>query len=328
MSDHVLVTGASGFLGYHIVNAAIEKGLIVYAAVRKNSNIKHLEDLPVRYLYLDYENVDETAKQLREHSIKYIIHAAGITKAIRQDTYDYINATYTLNLAKAAEKSGDQFSKFVFISSLAAVGPLTEPSATITETTAPRPVTAYGRSKLLAEQHLSGVAISSTILRPTAIYGPRDKDIFILVKTVNKGFDPYIGKFDQLLSFVHAKDVAELAVQSLFIPEASGVYNVTDGNSYNRYQFSDIIKTILKKTAFRFHIPMPIVRTLAFVLETTNGWLKKPSVLSREKLHELAAKNWICDISKAKKELRYSPKFDLQTGLEDSIAWYSKNKWI
>src|SRR5918993_4416044 len=328
MSEHVLVTGASGFLGYHIVNAAIDKGLIVYAAVRKNSNIKHLESLPVRYLYLDYEKVDEMAGQLREHGIKYIIHAAGITKAIRQDTYDYINATYTLNLAKAAEQLGDAFSKFIFISSLAAVGPLTEVAGKILETTPPRPVTAYGRSKLLAEKHLSEVGIPSTILRPTAIYGPRDKDIFILVKTVNKGFDPYIGKFDQQLSFVHAKDVAELSVQALFIPEATGIYNVTDGNSYNRYQFSDIIKSILKKSAFRFHIPMPLVRTLAFVLETTNGWLKKPSVLSREKLHELAAKNWICDISKAKTELRYSPKFDLQTGLEDSVSWYTNNKWI
>ncbi len=328
MSDHVLVTGASGFLGFHIVNAAIEKGLVVYAAVRRNSNIKHLEDLPVRYLYIDYENIDETARQLAEHDIRHIIHAAGITKAIKQETYDYINATYTLNLAKAAEQINDRFGKFVFISSLAAVGPLSEQENKITETTPPKPVTAYGRSKLLAEKNLSGVAISSTILRPTAIYGPRDKDIFIMVKTVSKGFDPYIGNFVQQLSFVHAKDVADLAVQSVLTPGASGIYNVTDGNSYNRYQFSDIIKTILKKNAYRFHIPMPIVRTLAFVLETTNGWLKKPSVLSREKLHELAAKNWICDINKAKQELNYSPKFDLQSGLEDSINWYTKNKWI
>ncbi len=328
MSDHVLVTGASGFLGFHIVNAAIEKGLVVYAAVRRNSNIKHLEDLPVRYLYIDYESIDETARQLAEHDIRHIIHAAGITKAIKQETYDYINATYTLNLAKAAEQINDRFGKFVFISSLAAVGPLSEQENKITETTPPKPVTAYGRSKLLAEKNLSGVAISSTILRPTAIYGPRDKDIFIMVKTVSKGFDPYIGNFVQQLSFVHAKDVADLAVQSVLTPGASGIYNVTDGNSYNRYQFSDIIKTILKKNAYRFHIPMPIVRTLAFVLETTNGWLKKPSVLSREKLHELAAKNWICDINKAKQELNYSPKFDLQSGLEDSINWYTKNKWI
>ena len=73
---------------------------------------------------------------------------------------------------------------------------------------------------------------------------------------------------------------------------------------------------------------MPLVRTLAFVLETTNGWMKKPSVISREKLHELAAKNWICDITKARNELGFAPKFDLQSGLEDSVAWYTKNKWL
>ena len=328
MSEKVLITGASGFLGYHIINAALEQGLNVYAAVRKNSEIEHLKELPIQYLYLDYDDVDDLKRQLSENKIAYIIHAAGITKAIRQETYNYINATYTLNLAQAAKNSGIGFKKFVFISSLAAVGPLATENGLITEATAPNPVTAYGRSKLLAENYLSGVAIPSVVLRPTAVYGPRDKNIFILIKSVSKGLDPYMGNISQQLSFVHARDVADLAVAALFKENAVGIYNVTDGKSYNRYQFSDIIKKILKRKAFRFHIPMPLVRGLAYFLETTNGWLKKPSVLSREKLLELAAKNWICDIEKARVELGYSPKYDLQSGLEDSIAWYSKNKWI
>ncbi len=149
-----------------------------------------------------------------------------------------------------------------------------------------------------------------------------------MIKTVNRGLDPYMGKFIQQLSFVHAKDVADVAVKSLFINDASGIYNITDGNSYNRYQFADILKILLNKKALRFHIPMPLIRSLAFFLETTNGWLKKPSVINREKLNELAAKNWICDISKAKKELGYTPEFDLQSGLEDAITWYTKNKWL
>src|SRR5829696_6096020 len=125
MSERVLITGASGFLGYHIVNAAIEQGLDVYAAVRKNSEIKHLEKLPLHYLYLDYDNVPDLTTQLLENEVSYIIHAAGITKAIKEETYNYINASYTLNLAKAAESLGPRFKKFVFVSSLAAVGPLT-----------------------------------------------------------------------------------------------------------------------------------------------------------------------------------------------------------
>ena len=264
MRPKVLITGASGFLGFHIVTAAIENGLDVYAAVRKNSNIEHLKDLQVQYVYIDFEDEEAMFRQLAEHGIEYIVHAAGVTKAIRQEVYNKVNAGYTLNLAKAAERLGDRFKKMVFISSLAAVGPLQNNDDTITESTTPRPVTAYGRSKLLAEQNLATVSIPTTILRPTAIYGPRDKDIFIVVKTVNSGLDPYIGKLLQQLSFVHAKDVADLSIKSLFVTDAVGIYNITDGHNYNRYQFADIIKNILKKKAFRFHIPMPLVKSLAF----------------------------------------------------------------
>ena len=328
MSKKVLVTGASGFLGYHIINACIEKDLDVYAAIRPGSNIEHLKGINVQYLFLDYEDEESMARQLSEIGIAFIIHAAGVTKAIRQDIYNDINATYTLNLGRAAAHLGIDFKKMVFISSLAAVGPLQYADVKITESTAPKPVTAYGRSKLLAEESLAGIKIPTIILRPTAIYGPRDKDIFLMVKTVNKGLDPYIGKASQQLSFVHARDVADAAVQSLFLEAAFGVYNITDGNSYNRYQFSDTVKDILKKKALRFHIPMPLVKVLAFFLETTNRWMKKPAVINSEKLHELAAKNWVCDITKAKEELMFSPKFDLRKGLENSIEWYHKNNWM
>ncbi|MEJ7587723.1 MAG: NAD-dependent epimerase/dehydratase family protein [Ferruginibacter sp.] len=313
---------------YHIIPSALEVGLTVFAAVRKNSKIEHLKELPVHYLFLDYGDEENITTQLADNKIAYIIHAAGDTKAVNQQMYDKVNATYTLNLAKAAEKLGSNVKKLVFISSLAAVGPLPDDQNKITEETTPNPVTAYGRSKLLAEQSLAKVSISHVILRPTAIYGPRDKNIFIMIRMVNKGLDPYIGKMQQQLSFVHAKDVADIAVKSLFIPGASGIYNITDGNTYNRYQLSDIIRYVLKKKALRFHIPMPVVRVLAFLVETTNGILKKPSVLNRQKLYELAARNWICDISKAKDELSFAPKFDLQTGLEESINWYAKNKWL
>jgi len=327
MSQRVLITGASGFLGYHLVMAAIEKDLKVYAAVRKNSKIDHLKDLPVTYVHLNYEDGDEMAKVLEENAINFIIHAAGVTKAVKQEEYNYVNATFSVNLAKAVKKNNAHFQKMVFISSLAAVGPANDDNSLITEQTNPKPVTAYGRSKLLAENELSKIKIPLTILRPTAIYGPRDKDIFIILKTVSRGFDPYIGKIVQHLSFVHAKDVAEVAVAALFV-DAVGIYNISDGNRYNRYQFADITKSLLGKNAFRFHMPMPIVKVLAYFLETTNGWAKKPAVLNREKLHELAAKNWSCDISKAKIELSFKPRFNLEDGLKDSIEWYQKNKML
>ena len=328
MKGSVLITGASGFLGYHIINSAIEQGLNVYAAVRKKSDVEHLSKLSVKYIILNYEDKQDLALQLADNEIEYIIHAAGVTKAIKQDIYDKINAKYTLNLAEAAALLGEKFKRFIFISSLAAIGPLKDEHNKLTENTIPNPVTAYGRSKLLAEKGLQKISIPTTILRPTAIYGPRDKDIFIMVKTLNRGFDPYMGNILQKLSFVHVKDVADVAVKSLFIQNALGIYNITDGNCYNRYQLSDITKRLLKRKAFRFHIPMPLIKMLAFFLEITNGLLKKPAVINREKLLELGAKNWICDISKAKQDLNFKPTFDLQTGLENSITWYKNNKWL
>ena len=327
MSESVLITGASGFLGYHLLKAALEKDLTVYAAVRKNSQIDHLKELPVKYVYLNYENINELEKVLSNNSIDYIIHAAGVTKAVKLEDYNKINATYSVNLAKAADMSGNRIKKMIFISSLAATGPLSSANSIINEEINPTPVTAYGRSKLLAETELSKIDIPVSILRPTAIYGPRDKDIFIIIKTLNKGLDPYMGNFLQELSFVHAKDVADVAVQSLFLNKV-GTYNISDGNSYSRYQFADITKKILGKKAIRFHLPMPVIKLVAYLLETANGWANKPAVINREKLLELAAKNWVCDISKAKRELNFNPKYNLESGLKDSIEWYQQNKLL
>lgn len=329
MSGRVLITGASGFLGYHIILAAFEKKLEVYAAVRKSSNVDHLKTLPVKFVFPDYKNVDSLAVLMKENNIQYVIHAAGVTKAVKQQQYDDINAANSITLAKAVEMNAgtNLVKKMVFISSLAATGPANREDDIITEQTNPRPVTAYGRSKLLAEKELSKINIPLVVLRPTAVYGPRDKDIFIMIKTLSQGFDPYMGNISQRLSFVHARDVADVAVASLFA-EATGIFNITDGNSYSRYQFADIVKKILNRKAFRFHIPMPLIKTLAYFLETTNGWINKPSVINREKLHELAAVNWYCDINKAKNELNYCPKYNLTEGLKDSISWYKENKLL
>ena len=327
MTERVLITGASGFLGYHIILSALDKKMEVFAAVRKTSDIKHLKDLPLTYVYLNFESIGEMQELINKYKINYIIHAAGATKALNQVDYDTINATYSINLAKAASLSSTYFKKLVFISSLAACGPSTSATDCINELISPKPLTAYGRSKLLAEIELSKLPLPLVILRPTAIYGPRDKDIFIILKTINKGLDPYLGKILQQLSFVHAHDVAAVAVQSLVLNKV-GTYVITDGNSYSRYTFADIAKNILRKKAIRFHIPMALVKILAGSLENTNGWIKKTTVINREKLLELAARNWSCDISKAKDELNFKPIYNLENGLINSIEWYQLNKLI
>ena len=211
----ILITGASGFLGYHLVQSALEIGLDVVAGVRHSSNTKHLQAFPIRYVYPHFENSNLLQNEFAKQQYDYIIHAAGITKAKKEEDFTNVNAHYTHNIAKAAATMRS-LKKIVFISSLAAVGPLESIDGEITEHTTPQPVTSYGKSKLLAEQQLIAMDIPWLILRPTAIYGPREKDIFILLRMIRNGLEPYIGKTPQQLSFIHVGDVADAAVNALF----------------------------------------------------------------------------------------------------------------
>lgn len=152
MKERVLITGASGFVGYHLIQEALRNNFEVYAAIRKNSKIDHLRGLDIQYIYPDYSNVDSLKTELLDKRFNYIIHGAGATRAVSETEYNKINAEYAANLAEASLALGDTLKKFVLISSLAAIGPLKTLDGIITEVTYPNPITAYGRSKLLAEK--------------------------------------------------------------------------------------------------------------------------------------------------------------------------------
>jgi UDP-glucose 4-epimerase len=328
MSDRVLITGASGFVGYHLVEQALKNHLEIFAAVRKSSQIAHLEPLNIQYTDLDFSNVDALVKELEEKQYTYIIHAAGVTAAKTED-YNKINAGYAYNLALAATKANITLKKFIFISSLAALGPLHDIGDLINEHTPPRPVTAYGRSKLLAEEKLASLSSLPLItLRPTAVYGPRDKDILIILKQFSKGFEPYIGHIDQRLSFIYVSDLAKIAVTALFSPVTNKTYNLSDGKSYDRYALANFTKQILNKKTFKIHLPTILIKALAGLLEKVYVYSSKTPALNIEKLSELNAVNWICSIEKITKDLNYLPEYDLKKGLTETFAWYKKNNWL
>lgn len=328
MKERVLITGASGFVGYHLIEAALRKDLEVFAAVRASSNIDHLKHLPIQFTTGDYSNLHAVRADVEAKQYQYIIHAAGATKALTEASYNEINADYTRNLAVALTQAQIPLKKFVFISSLAAMGPAHN-GHPIRESDAPHPVTRYGKSKLLAETYLSAVTTLPTImLRPTAVYGPRDRDIFIILKTIAQGLEPYIGKQKQTLSFIYVKDLAEVAVDALLSPITHGAYNVSDGHNYDRYELANLTKAILQKKTLKLHIPMSMVRALAFVQETVGKMQGQMPALNQDKLAELTADSWSVSIDNIHRDLGFTPRYDLASGLAETIQWYKDNTWL
>lgn len=327
MKERVLITGASGFVGYHLVTEALNKNLEVFVAVRSSSKIDHLKHLDIKYTTLAFDDPSALEKEIEKKRYNYIIHAAGVTRARTVEEYNIINAAYTYNLAQAAAKKG-YVKKFVFISSLAAVGPLNNIDGIITADTTPNPVTAYGKSKLLAEEQLKTIDdLNYTILRPTAVYGPRDKDIFIFFKQVAVGFEPYIGRIEQKLSFIYVADLAKASIKALFSGDKK-TYILSDDGCYDRYQLANYIKAVLLNKTLKFHLPVNFVKMIAGIAEKVSSLTNKAAVLNIEKLNELKAVNWSCNIDEAKADLDFHPAYNLQAGVAETIQWYKANKWL
>ncbi|HWZ14038.1 MAG TPA: NAD(P)-dependent oxidoreductase [Mucilaginibacter sp.] len=328
MKGRVLITGASGFVGYHLIEEALKNNLEVFAAVRKSSKTDHLAGFDIQYTCPDFNDVASLKRDILEKQYDYIIHAAGITSARSEQEYNDVNAGYTNNLALAVQESGIRLKKFVLISSLAAVGPLNTLEGIITETTPPHPITAYGRSKLLGEENLKAFPeLNYTILRPTGVYGPRDRGIFIFFKQVSKGIEPYIGRDEQKFSFIYAADLARAAVKALYAGNRK-TYNLSDGNFYGRYELGDLTKSILNQKTAKFHLPVKFVKFIAYLSEKYCYLSNRPAILNIEKLSELIAVNWYCSIAEAKADLGFSPEYDLRSGLTETLNWYRLNKWI
>lgn len=327
MRKKLLITGASGFVGYHLIKEALLQDADVFAAVRKTSVISHLQQLPITIVYPHFQRIELLKKDLENYGITHIVHAAAVTKAATQEEYDYANAVFTRNLAQAASTAAIELKNFVFISSLAAMGPSTNGVA-LRENNIARPVTFYGKSKLLAEKYLSEfTGLPLTGFRPTAVYGPREKDLFIVLRLIKKGLEMYIGRMQQRLSFVYVSDLAAIVFKALSAPACGEYYHISDGETYDRYALANITKSLLNNHTIKLHVPLSLVNFFLRMQEKIQITAGKVSILNKDKLRELTA-DWECSIEKVRRDLQYQPHFLLKEGLTQTIQWYQANQWF
>lgn len=329
----ILVTGASGFIGSFIVEEALRKGMETWAAVRKTSSRQYLRDDRIHFIELNLSDKEELKQQLAGHEFDYVVHAAGATKCVRKKDFFTINTEGTRHLVEALLELRMPLRRFVYLSSLSVFGAVKEhrPYEEITEHDIPKPNTAYGKSKLKAERYLDSVGNSFpyVILRPTGVYGPREKDYFLMAKSIRAHVDFAVGFRRQDITFVYVADV----VQAVFLALDRGMtgrkYFLTDGGVYQSSTFSELLRSAMGNPWWiRVTAPVWLLRIVTSLGELWGHVTGKVSALNNDKYNILKQRNWRCDIEPAMDELGYHPHYDLERGVALSVEWYQKNNWL
>lgn len=336
MAKKILITGASGFIGGFLVEKALELGFETYAGVRKSSSRQYLQDERIRFIDLNFSDFEELKKQLATFSEKngkfdYIIHNAGLTKALNSADFNRVNSQNTANFIDALIATQNIPEKFVLMSSLSVMGPGDETNySPILLSDTPKPNTAYGKSKIVAEEHLRSTKdFPYMILRPTGVYGPREKDYFMMVKTILSGLDVSAGMQEQRLTFIYVKDLVDAAFLALESPLIDKTYFVADGNVYTDKEYTTLVRQILgKKFVIRLKLPLFVIKSVSVIAEEISKITRKASTLNRDKYKIMKQRNWICEVEPIQNDLGFKAKYDLRKGLEESIQWYKDNQWI
>ncbi len=330
---HVLITGASGFIGGFLVAEALERGYDVTAAVRKHSDRSRLTDPRIRLLELPMDDAGVMMKTLEKVGhFDGVIHNAGITKSLNREGYYIVNEGNTQRLTEAIGQLNPGLKRFVYVSSLAALGAPPMLAERIAANQEPNPLTAYGHSKLQGERYLESLGRSFpwVVAQPTAVYGPWERDILTVIRLAAKGLSLSIGPRGQRLSFIHAQDVADSILTLLEHPEAlHRKFILADGRDYRATDVGEAIGQALgRKRMLKIRLPGAVVRPVATLSELTGRWQGKPVPLNRESVAQLTAPNWHCDAGPLLKEIGFRPAFDLYTGMKQTIAWYREAGWI
>ncbi len=318
--ERILITGATGFIGSFIVDEALRQGMEVWATVRKSSDLSYLQDHRINKVELDLSSESQMAEALASLHLDYVVHAAGATKALHRDTFYKVNTEGTKNLVKALQTTNPGLKRMIFISSLSVMGAVREqfPYEEIRETDIPQPNTSYGMSKLAAEKWLhDNCTLPFTILRPTGVYGPREKDYMTMVNSIRKGVDVSVGAQPQDLTFVYVTDVVQAVFLAMKSEKSIGrTYFLSDGEVYSSRTFSNyIIEALGKKRVLRLKLPLGVLRMVCAVSDVMMHLTGKLSTLNNDHYNILKQRNWRCDITPAIRELGYQPKVKLREGV-------------
>ena len=335
MREKFLITGAGGFIGSYLVEEALNRGFEVYASVRPSTNLEYLQDKRINLITLDFANKEKLVEEITgfvkaNGKWDYIVHNMGVTKTLDHFMFDKVNYAYLKTFVDVLISTGNIPEKFIYMSSLGAWRSDTKELYYIDDKEHPYPSSAYGRSKFRGELYLRSLkGFPFVALRPTGVYGPREKDYFEMVKLIKKGFDIIVGFEHQYLTFIYVKDLVKAVFLALEKGRDGEGYFLTDGEEY--YSQKDFGRYVAKALGKRVVLPIIVPLGLCkFVCNLSEKFAssKKTPVLNRDKYQILKQRNWTCDTSKAKNDLGYVADYNLEKGVNECIAWYRDNGWL
>ena len=313
----VLVTGATGFIGSHLVKRLLECGSRVRCVTRGNSTVTGAET--VRGDYASGAGLKEAVD-----GVETVFHLAGVTKALRPEDYFAGNAAATENLARVCAV----VPRFVHVSSLAAVGP-SSGSSDLTEDAEPHPVSNYGCAKLQGEQAVRRLLPGAVIVRPPVVYGPGDRDVLEMLRSLARGIDLRIGREERWFSAIYVGDLVEALLAAAQSDGAGGrTYFVAHAEPVSWTVFAATAGGILKRRARRITISARTASAAGTVAGWWAGLRGRPSILSADKLCEALYPRWTCSAELARRELGFVAATGLEDGLARTIGWYKEQGWL
>lgn len=327
--DKILITGSSGFVGSWLVEEALERHLKTYAGIRESSSKKFLQHPKTEFTIIDFKDKAALKALLLQHQFDYVIHNAGVVRALTKDSFYQVNAGYTETLVTLLRETTPRLKKFALMSSIAACGPADNlPEQAVSSDMELNPVTHYGRSKVQAELAVRDSGLKYLIFRPTAVYGPRDQDIFLLFKGVKTGIAPLIGMKESKTTFVYVKDLVRVIVEAITSDVVNKTYVVSDGSVYVGDDFHKAVSEVMGKQAIYPRVPLPIVTALAALTQLKSKLTNKADTFDLDKVNELKPRNWNCNISELKKDFNFEPQLTLSETLSETYQWYKDEGWI
>jgi nucleoside-diphosphate-sugar epimerase len=318
-----LVTGGTGFVGSHVVDALIARGDAVTALVRDPNKLRWLQGREARLAPGDVVRGLGLEEALDDADA--VIHVAGVIKARTEAEFMEGNAGGTRKLLMACAKSKRSLKTIVVVTSLAAVGPCTGGRSS-SDADPCRPVSAYGRSKAAAEEFCAEFAsrLPVVVARPPIVYGPRDEAVLEIFRIISWHLKP-LPNPDQRLSLVHARDLAAGLLAAADRGKAGEKYFLAHPEAITARGLADRVEEALGVPALSVGIPTAGLHACAALMETLTGGR---SIFNRDKAGEMTAAGWACDTGGAEKGLGWTAKVGHVDGLLETARWYRQEGWI